>query len=145
MSPSHRVPLVTKEAAQAGQVVRYARLLKAARGAQHDPGRDRAAGLGRDVLEQDGVLLRAGVPRRAHDLCAQARVRAQTVPRPQRVPVRVDLALRCVVRLPVRVERAREGVPVSRDVTRATLGFILTPPPTNPIQIFRQLFVPPRA
>jgi hypothetical protein len=128
MAPSRRVPLGTEEALKAGQVLRYARLLKPARGAEHDPGRDGAARLGRHVLEQDGVLLRVVVPRRAHDLRAQARVRAQTVPRPQRVPVRVDLALGRVVRFPARVQRAREGVPVSRDVTRAAL---VTRPPND--------------
>lgn len=133
MAPSRRVPLGTEEALKAGQVLRYARLLEPACGAEHDPGRDGAARLGRHVLEQDGVLLRVVVPRRAHDLRAQARVRAQAVPRPQRVPVRVDLTLGCIVRLPARVQRAREGVPVSRDVTRAALV-------TRPT-IFRQLCI----
>ena len=101
MAPQRRVPLVAEEVLQARQILRHPRLLEPARGAEHDPGRDGAACLGRHVLEQDGVLLRVGIPRRAHHLCAQARVRAQVVPRPERVPVRVDLALGCVVRLPV--------------------------------------------
>ena len=100
MAPSCRVPLVAEEVLQAGQVLRHPRLLEPAHGAEHDPGRDGATRLGRHVLEQDGVLLRVGVPRRAHHLRAQARMRAQTVPRPEGLPVRVDLALGCVVRLP---------------------------------------------
>ena len=67
-------------------------------------------------------MLCVGVPRSAYDLCAQTRVRAQTVPRPQRLPVRADLALRRVTRSPVRVQRAREGVPVCRNITPASLG-----------------------
>ena len=79
-------------------------------------------------------MLCVGVPRSAYDLCAQTRVRAQTVPRPQRLPVRADLALRRVTRSPVRVQRAREGVPVCRNITPASLGELyLTHHPSPPI------------
>jgi len=128
MSPRRRVPLVTLERVHTGQVLRHARGQETADGAEDDLGGHSALsssssslpllflrarllrGRGRsdDVLEHDGVRLRLCIPRRAHDLRPEARVRAQAARRPQFLPVRAYLWLPGVVRVPARIRRARE-------------------------------------
>ena len=129
MPPLRRMPPLALERldASAAQLLRHARALEPADGAEHDARPDGAACArhGRDVLEYDVVRLRARVPHRAYDFRAEARVRAQAALRPERLCVRAYLALRGVVRLPVRVQRAGEGVPVSRDVGCAALCLVV--------------------
>jgi hypothetical protein len=132
VSPRSRVPRLATERLDAAQVLRHTRGPKAADGAEHDARHDGAPafafvlqGVRRssrsDVLEHDRIRLHARVPRRAHDLGAKARVCAQAVLRPHGLAVRADVALPRVVRVPARVWRAREGVPVCRDVGSTAL------------------------
>lgn len=122
--PPRRVPSLASERLDALELLRETRVQKPTGGAEKDASPDGATRARLDVLEQDVVRLRVLVPRRAHDLRPETRVRAQASFRPEGLAVRAQLLLRRVVGLPVGIQRAGERVPVSADVGAAALHWI---------------------
>jgi len=121
MPPPRRMEPLALEHLYTLELLRKPGAHEPTRGVEDDASPDGATHTRQYVLEHDVVRLRLLVPRRAHDLRPETRVRAQASARADRLGVRADLGLRRVVGLPVGIERAGERVPVSRNVGSAAL------------------------